>query len=289
MSVHDHAAPVDPIDVLSRFRRDLYDCLPARRDALFELCEALLCSPHPVTSPAELSLEAEHRRGHGAMYDALANGRLETGRLRRVPAALPLPRTAGGRIVLAADISPWLRSDAPTSPDRLFCHVYGRSESASQFIPGWPYSVVAALPPAARRPRRYALARGAVPPHVRTVPQGREAPASGPGIRWTEAPTGRPGPAFRGGGPGSERLRERGRTAARPAVPSRSAPACRPWRPPEGRPPPPGGGYTAGGAERKARPLPDEGGTGMRTIAEHVRSDSVSAHGAHLHVADEHR
>lgn len=29
--------------------------------------------------------------------------------------------------------------------DRLFCHVYGRAKTASQFIPGWPYSFVAVL------------------------------------------------------------------------------------------------------------------------------------------------
>jgi hypothetical protein len=43
------------------------------------------------------------------------------------------------------DVNNWLRPDAPTSPDRLFCHVYGRGRSADQFIPGWPYSFVAAL------------------------------------------------------------------------------------------------------------------------------------------------
>ena len=42
---------------------------------------------------------------------------------------------------------PWLRSDAPTSADRLFCHVYGRGRGQSQLIPGWPYSFVAALEP----------------------------------------------------------------------------------------------------------------------------------------------
>jgi hypothetical protein len=46
---------------------------------------------------------------------------------------------------LAVDVSPWLRPDAPTSADRLFCHVCGRAKSQSQFIPGWPYSFVAAL------------------------------------------------------------------------------------------------------------------------------------------------
>ncbi|ABW13795.1 conserved hypothetical protein [Parafrankia sp. EAN1pec] len=39
----------------------------------------------------------------------------------------------------------WLRSDAPTSAQRLFCHVHGRAKNQSQLIPGWPYSFVAAL------------------------------------------------------------------------------------------------------------------------------------------------
>jgi hypothetical protein len=29
----------------------------------------------------------------------------------------------------------------------LFCHVYGRAKGQAQMIPGWPYSVVAALEP----------------------------------------------------------------------------------------------------------------------------------------------
>jgi hypothetical protein len=47
--------------------------------------------------------------------------------------------------VLAADVSNWLRPGAATSPDRLFCHVYGRGKGQAQMIPGWPYSVIAAL------------------------------------------------------------------------------------------------------------------------------------------------
>ena len=101
----------------------------------------------PVTSLVDLTLVAEHRRGHGAMYDALNHGRVEPGGLRATLASLPLPRASDGRIVLAVDVSPWLRSDAATSAQRLFCHVYGRARSASQLIPGWPYSFVAALEP----------------------------------------------------------------------------------------------------------------------------------------------
>jgi DDE superfamily endonuclease len=75
------------------------------------------------------------------------HGRADIGQLRWSLAALPLPRAASGRIMLGVDVSPWLRPEAATSPDRLFCHVYGRGKGQAQMIPGWPYSVVAALEP----------------------------------------------------------------------------------------------------------------------------------------------
>lgn len=134
-------------DELGRFRWEFYRSCTARADALFELTEAVLCADGPVRSLVELTLAAEHRRGHGAMYDALAHGQVEIGRLRRALTSLPLPRAVDGRLVLAVDVSPWLRSDAPTSAERLFCHVYGRGRGNAQMIPGWPYSFVAALEP----------------------------------------------------------------------------------------------------------------------------------------------
>ena len=141
----DAVPAVDPLSVLSRFRIEFYDCLYVRSDALFELADAVLCADGPVKTLVELSLAAVHRRGHGAMYDALNAGWLEPTRFRRLLASLPLPRAADGRIVLAVDVTPWLRPDAPTSPDRLFCHVHGRGKDQHQLIPGWPYSIVAAL------------------------------------------------------------------------------------------------------------------------------------------------
>ncbi len=50
-----------------------------------------------------------------------------------------------GRLVLAVDVSPWLRPDAATCPNRSFCHTYCRGDAKHQMIPGRPYSVVAAL------------------------------------------------------------------------------------------------------------------------------------------------
>ena len=140
-------AGAGPLAVLSRFRLDFHACLTARRDELFELTDAVLCAGGPVTTLAGLSLAPEHRRGHGALYDAVNYGRVSVPRLRRVLAGLPLPRAADGRLVLAVDVSPWLRPAAATSPGRLFCHVYGRGTGQAQMIPGWPYSVIAALEP----------------------------------------------------------------------------------------------------------------------------------------------
>jgi hypothetical protein len=134
-----------PVAVLSRFRRDFHACLSARADELCELADAVLCADGPVQSLAGLSLVAEHRRGHGALYGAVSHGRIDVGRLRRSLAGLPLPRAADGRLILAVDVSNWLRPGAATSPGRLFCHVYGRAKGQAQMIPGWPYSVVAAL------------------------------------------------------------------------------------------------------------------------------------------------
>lgn len=147
VSLLEDAARVESLTVLSRSRTDFFDCLTARRDALFELTDATLCTDGAARSLADLTLTPEHRRGHGALYDALNCGNVETERLRAVLAGLPLPKTIDGRIMLAVDVSPWLRPGAPASAEWLFCHVYGRAKNQAQLIPGWPYSFVAVLEP----------------------------------------------------------------------------------------------------------------------------------------------
>lgn len=132
---------------LAWFRQGFYGCLTGRRDALFELSDAVLCADGPVVTLPELSLVAEHRRGHGALYEGLNQGRIAEDDGRDVLARQSLPRCDDGRIVLGIDVSNWLRPDAATSPDRLFCHTYGRGKGHAQMIPGWPYSCVAALEP----------------------------------------------------------------------------------------------------------------------------------------------
>src|SRR4051794_40572980 len=156
VAVMDSLPPADGVeksvaaeaaDRLRSFRGQLYRCLGRRADELFELTDAVLCAEGSVRSLVGLCLVPEHRRGHGALYDALNHGSVDADRLRMRLAELPVPRMFGGRIVLAVDATPWLRPDAPTCPDRLFCHVYGRGRGreADQQIPGWPYQLVVAL------------------------------------------------------------------------------------------------------------------------------------------------
>ena len=53
ISVHDPDREA-AVGELARFRQELYDCLTARADALFELADAVLCADGPVRSLVEL-------------------------------------------------------------------------------------------------------------------------------------------------------------------------------------------------------------------------------------------
>ena len=79
---------------------------------------------------AELSLEPGHRRGHGALYDALNCGEVQASRLRWALAGVPLPAWDDGRIRLAVDVSNWLRPDAATSPGRCSATATGGGTTA---------------------------------------------------------------------------------------------------------------------------------------------------------------
>ncbi len=147
MSLLHRDARREPLAELSCFRGEFFSCVTSRSDALFELADAVLCGDGPVRSLAELSLVGEHRRGHGSLYAALAQGRIDAERMRRTLASVPLPRAADGRLVLAVDVTCWLRPAAQTSPQRILCHTYGRGKDQHIPAPGWPYSIVCALEP----------------------------------------------------------------------------------------------------------------------------------------------
>src|SRR5512141_3456628 len=91
-------------DRLRAFRAGFYGCLTGWADAGFELCDALLCAPGPVTSVPSLSLEPAFRRSHGSLYKALDRGGVDADALRALLAA---HRPAGWPLVFAVDASRW--------------------------------------------------------------------------------------------------------------------------------------------------------------------------------------
>jgi hypothetical protein len=82
-------------DVLRTFRRTLYECFHRRKDALFELADAILSADGTVPSAAHLSLQVPHRRGWGSLYAALGRGRIDEEALRKLLAHHPLASTQG--------------------------------------------------------------------------------------------------------------------------------------------------------------------------------------------------
>ena len=116
---------------LCGFRSGFYDCLTGWGDALFELSDALLCAPAPVSSVPALSLEPTFRRSHGSLYKALARGRVDTERMR---ALLVANRPSDWPLVFAVDASSWARCDAETSPERGFYYSEDYSKSLERIL-----------------------------------------------------------------------------------------------------------------------------------------------------------
>ncbi|WP_307849706.1 transposase [Qaidamihabitans albus] len=74
--------------------RKFHQCLTARADALFELTDAALRADGPVTSLVDLTLEAEHRRGHGSLYDSLNQGEIDISMFGNVLVRQSIPCSA---------------------------------------------------------------------------------------------------------------------------------------------------------------------------------------------------
>jgi len=127
---------------LDEFRSLLYQCLSPWGDALFELCDAALCSPAPVGSVPSLSLEPEFRRSHGSLYKSLAEGKVDDGRLRRL---LAEHRPGDWPMVFAVDASTWDRCDAECSPERGFHYSASKHSAGQPIVAGWSYQWISQL------------------------------------------------------------------------------------------------------------------------------------------------
>lgn len=127
---------------LVEFRQAFHGCLTSWGDALFELCDAALCSPSPVGSVPSLSLEPVFRRSHGSLYKGLALGEIDGERLSRL---LVEHRPKDWPLVFAVDASTWERCDAETSPERGFYHSASKHSAGQPIVAGWNFQWISQL------------------------------------------------------------------------------------------------------------------------------------------------
>jgi DDE superfamily endonuclease len=167
VAVMDSLTPADGVDQslitagLQRFRGELYRCLGRRRNALFELVDALLAAEAMPSLP-HLSLVPTHRRGWGSVYAALAAGEVDAERL----AELLVAHWGAGAPVFAVDASTWARCDAECSPGRGFYYSPSRHSAGQPIVAGWCYSWIARL--------RFARDSWTAPVDARRVPPGED-------------------------------------------------------------------------------------------------------------------
>lgn len=130
---------------LARFRETLYhDVLGMRRDALFELTDALLTDPEP-TSLVRHTLNPCFRRGWASAPDALSEGSLDPAALQRLWGAfLPSP-AAGERPLWALDGTTWPRPAAKTSDERTWCRFVTGGQPQEGVVPGWEWQWLGAV------------------------------------------------------------------------------------------------------------------------------------------------
>jgi DDE superfamily endonuclease len=130
---------------LARFRAALYhDVLGLRRDALFELTDAVLTDPGP-SSLVRRTLNPCFRRGWASASDAVADGSLDVAALRRLWGAWLPPPPAHERPVWALDGTTWPRPAAKTSAERTWCRFVTGGQPQEGVVPGWEWQWLGAV------------------------------------------------------------------------------------------------------------------------------------------------
>lgn len=124
-------------NTLGPFRQQMYDCFERSRDALFNVCDALVSEPQARSLP-ELSLSAFFERRWPSVYEALQDGRINTDRLRKVFVhALIERQRADEPVWLGLDSSAMERLEADRSRDRGMISVPNMPHATKPVSVGW--------------------------------------------------------------------------------------------------------------------------------------------------------
>lgn len=132
---------------LHHFRHALYERLGPARDALFELCDAVLTTPKPP-SFAHLSLSPLFPRQWPSLYEALQDGRPDRAALMDLMLD-HVSETALERPLLVGDHTAWPRLSARTLSGRSYTHHADRQTRLADGLPitaGFAFSTLALLP-----------------------------------------------------------------------------------------------------------------------------------------------
>lgn len=130
------------LERLRAFRQHMYRIMECRRDALFEIMDAVMTAS-VIESPAHLSLTPGCQRKWGSVYDALNAGTLASDRWEAMLGEYPLETETNW---YAIDGSVWPRCDAETSPDRGYYHHHSRHSNGQPIVAGWNYSWLVQIP-----------------------------------------------------------------------------------------------------------------------------------------------
>lgn len=124
---------------LRRFRQQIYESLGHRKDAYFEMLDAVIETSR-ARSFAELSLAPGYQRQWGSLYKALE----EVSYDRQALDELCLEMVPDEQVAhFAIDVSNIRRMYSPTLKQRRYCHGAAREVGGRGVIIGLPYSIVA--------------------------------------------------------------------------------------------------------------------------------------------------
>jgi hypothetical protein len=142
---HPQLSTQEQFNRLIEFRQAIYDrFLTARRDAQFELLDALL-SKGKVPSFPWLSLAGCFQRQWSSLYDAVEQGSQDVLGLSQFLMG-QVPTT--GVQFWSLDATAWPRPQADTLPDRSYVYAPGRSFKGKPVVPGYSYSLLDWVPEA---------------------------------------------------------------------------------------------------------------------------------------------
>jgi hypothetical protein len=133
------------LNTLSEFRHGVYACFSRARDALFNVCDALVTAV-AAQSFAELALSPLMVRRWPSVYAALRDGRIERSQLQRVFAQSVPAVPTGQRLVLGIDATNIARPESPTARDRTYLYVHNLPDCTAPVTVGWSFSTLAVLP-----------------------------------------------------------------------------------------------------------------------------------------------